>query len=212
MAYSVISRFQKTDITNNGALLDNVWEDCEEVPLSLFDGEPAPLHLVTTVKTFWTENYLYIGFAGTFDTLHFVKKLPTGEKTGKTYRLWAFDDVMECFIGPEARVNKMYREFEVSPDSRWIDIAVDASGERCRTDMNWQSRLIAKSSVDSEQKVWTVVMQIPWSAFDHRPQHGETWHCNFYRSMPDETFLLAWSPVGKPDFHQPEKFGDIVFE
>jgi len=210
MPYSIISRFKQADITNNGTLLDSVWNDCEEVRLSMFDGEPAPLHLVTTVKTFWTENYLYMGFTGTFDTLHFVRNLPIGERSGKTYRLWVFDDVMECFIAPEAISKKAYREFQVSPDSRWIDISID--GEKRKFDMNWQSHFIARSSVDSEQKVWTAVMQIPWSAFDHKPRHGEIWHCNFYRSTPDMKFLLAWSPVGKPDFHQPEKFGDIVFE
>jgi hypothetical protein len=155
---------------------------------------------------------LYVGFIGKFDSLKVVSYLPVGEKTGKTYRLWAFDDVVEIFIGPEAKTHRQYREFEVSPDSRFIDLDMDAQSSQLKPDFHWQSHFIGKSHIDNTQKLWTCVMQIPWSAFDHKPQHGETWHCNFYRNTPDLSVLLAWSPVHKKAFHQPEKFGEILFE
>jgi hypothetical protein len=46
------------------------------------------------------------------------------------------------------------------------------------------------------------------------PKPGEVWRANFYRfnrdtGQPPE--LLSWSPTIWPGFHQPARFGHLIF-
>lgn len=209
-----LSIHMQEEIRNDGSLSDPVWSLCPPVDLGTYDGSAAPEALRTSVRSCWTDGFIYFGFRGCFSSLRMApRELRADEKTGKTFRLWELSDVFELFIDPSAKETKIYREFQVSPDSRWIDIAIDASGEVRRTDFGWVSGMIARSTVDYENKRWESIMQIPQGAFSEKARKGSVWNANFYRisGPPDACSYLAWAPVHRIDFHQPELFGDLLF-
>jgi hypothetical protein len=186
----------------------------EAVMLRLFDGSPPPHYLATGVSSFWNEENLWFWFTGSYGTLKTApRESAVDNVSGKTMLLWENSDVYEVFIGPDARRKGLYREFQVAPDSRWIDISIDSSGERRIADFKWNSGMKAISRIDGEKKIWESVFQIPCNAFPQSPRRGDCWHCNFYRisGRTGEESYLSWSPVFEINFHRPDFFGTIVF-
>lgn len=64
-------------------------------------------------------------------------------------------------------------------------------------------------------KEWESYLVIPTSLFDEISLEGQTYHANFYKcgdGLPQPHFL-AWSTIDlpKPNFHQPQFFGEINF-
>ena len=72
---------------------------------------------------------------------------------------------------------------------------------------------------------WTSTYFIPWAVFlpEFQPRSGvpwPLWRFNFYRydypAGPNESFdnyeLSAWSPTHSPSFHEPSRFGVVIFE
>ena len=176
--------------------------------LSNFDGTPCAEGLATSVQTAWSDSFFYCKFEGKYKSLVLA---PESSK-GKTMRLWEKSDVFELFVSPDC--NRKYREFQVAPDGKFIDIAIDAENPQKRiSDFNWNSGF--SNITTASNHLWTSILIIPWSAFKGTaPKAGEEWRINFYRivSPLTDTKYLAWSPVGKIDFHQPEKFGKIIFQ
>ena len=131
-------------------------------------------------------------------------------ENGKTFKLWAISEVCEIFIS-HAEL-EFYREFEFAPDGRFLDIAIENRvGER-KTDFNWVSNLEYKSKIYDEY--WEGFVFIPWTAFGGKaPNLGDIWHGNFYRILTrdEKELYLAWNPVYKINFHQPQYFGEILF-
>lgn len=210
--YDLSSCYRNQDILNDGSLSASQWRGCPPVFLSFYDGRPVPSGLETEIRSFWTGGYVYFGYQGRFDSLRVAPDEVEVEKdSGKTHRLWELSDVYEVFIGPEARQTRRYREFQVAPDSRWIDIAIDAGGKERKTDFTWKSGFCARSKV--EDGIWSAVFQIPFQCFNAYPGEEMAWHCNLYRisGPPGECSYLAWSPVMIVNFHQPHRFGTISF-
>lgn len=172
-----------------------------------YDGSPCPESLATYVQTAWDDSSLYCKFEGKYDSL----VLAPESSTGKTMRLWEKSDVFELFVSPDC--NRKYREFQVAPDGKFIDLAIDAEKDERVSDFDWKSGFCNQTV--SSSNLWTSILTIPWSAFKGTaPQVNEEWRVNFYRivSPVAGTKYLAWSPVGKIAFHQPEKFGKLIFQ
>ncbi len=180
------------------------------------DGSVPPPEIETRVKVLWNSSFLFVIFEGKFQELRLAHDLGRDPKTGESYFLWEHSDVYEIFIGPDARRERRYKEFQVSPDSRWLDYDVKKNGNEVIGDEQWFSGFRCRSVIDEQQKTWDAVMEIPWKAFGADRKSKCEWNCNFYRASGkfhgDE--LLAWSPTGKGDraFHKPEKFGRLIFE
>ncbi|MBP7460617.1 MAG: carbohydrate-binding family 9-like protein [Candidatus Delongbacteria bacterium] len=193
---------------------DQFWEDCQGVALNMYDGSLPPDHWKTSVQSFWSRDAIYIRFKGCYDQLRIAPaEIQPDSLTGKTHQLWDLSDVYEVFTGPEAKKSGIYKEFQVSPDSRRVDIALDASSEERRSDFNWISGMEAISQVDPQQQIWIGLFRIPFSAFNRTPDPDLIWNINFYRigGEPDQQFFMAWAPVHQIAFHQPHKFGRIHF-
>lgn len=209
----IFSQYIKED---HSSLLAYISEKCSnQVELYLYDGSDAPLGLKTTVCSFWSDNFIYFIFKGNYIGLRTAKlDAKTDEKSHKTFSLWDLSDVYEVFIGPDAKKSRKYKEFQVAPDSRQIDISIDASSANRKTDFLWQSGMKAESIIDSGAKIWNAVIKIPVSAFERHPCDETIWNCNFYRISGEDNnkSYLAWCPVGQIAFHQPDKFGEICFE
>ena len=215
MDFTIKSVYSNNDIEVNGTLIDPIWERTRAVELvNNSDGTSPKESLRALVRSFWTDKYLYFGLEANYEELFLApENAETDPKTGKTWRLWDISDVFEIFIGPDSKKTRIYREFQVSPDSRWIDIAIDASKPERTADFDWSSGMKAKSTIDYVAKKWYSVLQFPFTAFDKTPIEKEIWNLNFYRmaGTPDKRQLFAWSPTFIDRFHKPEKFGNIIF-
>lgn len=73
---------------------------------------------------------------------------------------------------------------------------------------------------DPHPLVWTVAARIPVSMFENflgpiGDLSGQTWRANFYKCADESSHPHwgAWSNIGQRlDFHQPDRFGELVFE
>ena len=196
------------------------FEIIDDAPGSVYllnaDGTVPPREIETKVNVFWNPAFFFVLFRGQYIELRTARSQPIEAKTGKTLFLWEHSDVYEMFIGADARRTRIYKEFQIGPDSRRLDIYVDNRDGTVKGDFNWVSGFRCVSLVDEKRKTWNGMMEIPWKAFGTSLESNNVWDLNFYRASGryhgDE--LLAWSPVGKGEkiFHQPEKFGRMVFQ
>ncbi|NUN69764.1 MAG: hypothetical protein HUU02_08655 [Bacteroidetes bacterium] len=182
--------------------------------LLMVDGTEPPSTIDTQVGIEWNENGFIVCFRGRFNTLRLAPPVEPSPHQGKTYHLWELSDVYEVFMGVDAARTLRYKEFQVSPDARWIDIDVDKN--LGISNHHWYSGLQCRSVVDQEMKIWSSVIELPWNCFGQHRRTEDHWNINLYRATGafhgDE--LLAWSPTGTGPkcFHRPEHFGTIIFE
>jgi len=181
--------------------------------LLMADGaEPAPA-IDTRVGIEWNDAGFLIYFHGRFEKLRLLPESTQTPPHSKTHRLWELSDVYEIFIGVNASETKRYKEFQVAPDSRWIDI--DVNKQLGISNHFWHSGLRCRSIIDHEIKVWSSIIELPWNCFGLHKRTDDVWNANFYRASGthhgDE--LLAWSPTGYGEkcFHRTEHFGTIRF-
>ena len=165
----------------------------------------------TFYDLYWNDKGFYARFLSFHNgQIKFCPKETEILENGKTFKLWAISEVCEIFIS-HAEL-EFYREFEFAPDGRFLDIAIENRvGER-KTDFNWVSNLEYKSKIYDEY--WEGFVFIPWTAFGGKaPNLGDIWHGNFYRILTrdEKELYLAWNPVYKINFNQPQYFGEILF-
>jgi hypothetical protein len=215
MVFEIRSSFCDHEIKVDGTLNDPIWAKARSAELvNNSDGTSAKDSYKTLVRSCWTNDNLYFALEAGFEELFLASPdAETDPKSGKTWTLWDLSDVFEIFIGPNSKSTKKYREFQVSPDSRWIDIIIDASGPERKADFEWISGMEAKSILNHETKKWVSILRFPFTAFDCKPKEFDTWNLNFYRmaGKPENRILFAWSPTFTYRFHIPEKFGNLVF-
>ena len=186
------------------------------ISLSMADGGSPPPSLRTSAVTFYTDEYLVILFEGSFATLREAPPVKNTDVTRKTPMLWETADVFEFFVGSGARVMQSYREFQVAPDGRWLDLSVLHQDGKIVGDDSWHSGCRCSSFVDIERKTWRSLLQIPWTSLGEEPPANANWRCNYYRASGrfhgDQ--LLAWSPtgIGPGCFHRTEHFGTLVIQ
>jgi hypothetical protein len=199
------------------SLSDAAFSDSWNTPasgiLSYAGGNPALTHLHTEIRSFWSPEFLFVLFSASYARLRLAPKGYPTESSGKTMKLWEISDVLECFVGTNTAATLRYKEFQVAPDGRWIDIAIDRKTNPDSGDMAWISGGQFVSFLDETKHVWRVAMQIPWTSMETTPSPDIPLDCNFYRATGtfhgDE--LLAWSPTGYgPNcFHRVETFGKM---
>ena len=210
--YTIKCNFHNVKFDSPLEAKEYLFSDVSMITLNNYDGKVNIPELETKASLFHTEKLLYAGFSAKYESIKPNKDCNKNLKNGKTYFLWQLEDVVELFIGPDAKLKREYKEFQVSPFSKKIDINIKFKSEKPEADFGWNSGFNACSWIEEKEKTWYSVLQIPFEAFDRIPLDGEKWYCNFYRCSPDMKILLAWSPVYKPDFHQPEMFGELLFE
>jgi hypothetical protein len=130
MIFEIKSSYSDHEIKIDGTLNDPIWTKAESVELvNNIDGTAVKDSYRALVRSCWTDNNLYFAFEAGYEELFLAPEdAETDPKSGKTWKLWNLSDVFEVFIGPNSRNTKKYGEFQVSPDSRWVDLTIDASG------------------------------------------------------------------------------------
>ena len=160
----------------------------------------------TEVRSRWTKENLYLLFICPYDELN-LKPNPTS--SAETPRLWNWD-VAEAFIGWDDEHIGRYKEFQVSPQSEWVDLDIDRENPKGQAGMKWNSGYVVKGRIDAQTKVWYGMMRVPFSAIDPRPpQPGRELRIGLFRIAGADSRKqhYAWRPTGGVTFHVPEAFG-----
>jgi hypothetical protein len=172
-------------------------------------GKPTPNHR-TEIRSLWSDKNLYFLFTCPYEQLH-LKENPS--KTDETNKLWEWD-VAEVFIGADFKNIRQYKEFQVSPQSEWVDLHIDRDKPSPEGGWKWNAdgyKVLGR--IDAGKKIWYGEMRIPISSIDQASaKPGGEMRINFYRLQgpPPERKGIAWQPTGQRSYHVPEAFGRIV--
>ena len=170
-------------------------------------GQPVPGHR-TEIRSRWTDKNLYLLFIAPYAELYVKPDPATGADTNK---LWDWD-VSEAFIGTDFKDIKKYKEFQVSPQGEWVDLAIDRGTNPPTHDTTWNSGYEVKAKVDRNAHVWYGAMRIPLESLGiNAPKNGTEARLNLYRCQgPTEgRKYINWQPVNNESFHTPEAFGRL---
>jgi hypothetical protein len=134
--------------------------------------------------------------------------------------LWE-EEVVEVFVQGNPS-HPSYIELEVNPLGAMLDIFLLDIRKPIPYE-SWNSARLkwavqVDGTVDGQpgDKGWTCEIALPFedvvTAPNLPPKPGDRWRLNLYRvdSKPTKAGL-AWSPTGRPDFHVPSMFGELVF-
>lgn len=149
------------------------------------------------------------------------------------------EEVVELFIDPDGD-GANYVEIEVNSLNTVFDLLVTKalrSGGQGRPEWSPEGLATAvgvtgtlNDPADTDEG-WVAELALPWAALgtdlldvpgdrDLPPAPGDSWRVNLYRYERPRTAAgvesgdieySAWSPVGRVDFHAPERFGVVVF-
>lgn len=160
---------------------------------------------------------LYIAFTCNDQDIH-------SSFTKRDEHLWK-EEAVEVFIDTDESNPNHYVEIEVSPknvlyDSYIVDPKnIDVEETRKYNLKGIQTAVQVDGTTGNRKdadRQWTVEMAIPFAeiAKDFHPDQLKeaAWRINFYRINRDASplQLMAWSPT-QGSFHQPGKFGRIIF-
>lgn len=185
------------------------WKDAKGIALDhSILGKPDPT-VASEARSRWTKKYLYFLFWGPYDTLHLK---PNPDTQHDTQHLWNYDD-FELYLGSNFQNINLYHEFEISPQSEYLDMAIDAT--RARPGWNdeylWNSGMTVKSRIEQGKKIWYGEMRIPIAAVDKRPAKiGNEFRADVFRLQHTghgRGHFLAWRATGEWMPHHPDKFG-----
>lgn len=180
------------------------WEKVEPVFLRENITGLAPRQR-TWFKTTWNENGLFVFF-------HAEDTEPWATLTEHDAPLYN-EEVVEVFLDPAGDLES-YFEIEVNPLNTVCDLVLRRTADGYRKDFGWHCKGL-RSSAGAGPGFWTVELAIPFSSLGCRPPDaGCAWRVNFFRidrpkNEPWE--LSAWSPTGRPLFHEPHRFGALQF-
>jgi hypothetical protein len=172
-------------------------------------GQPIP-GAPTEIRSRWTNNNLYLFYICPYDDLNLK---PDPNAAAETNQLWNWD-VAEAFLGADDEHIGRYKEFEVSPQSEWVDLDIDRDNPRGQAGIAWNSGFTVKARIDSQAKIWYGAMKIPWRSIDTRPpQKGRELRIGLYRIAGHEPRkYYAWRPTGAKSFHVPKAFGTLLLK
>lgn len=202
----------------DGLISPAVWDQAQPVSLPLADtgGEPAQ---PSEVRLLYDDNYLYVAF-------HCVDDEIWGTLTNRDDHVCS-EEAVEIFISPTGD-ERFYHEIEVSPLNTIYDLYI-LNDPRCEPPIRFIEEwdcLDLKTAIHVEgelnsrtgnDKYWNCEMAIPFAemhaAPNLPPKPGDRWRMNLYRIDRRRTGdeYCSWSRVGEINFHQPSKFGDLVF-
>jgi hypothetical protein len=169
-------------------------------------GKVVPNHR-TEVRSRWTDKNLYLLFVAPYEQLNLKPDPSTADDTNK---LWEWD-VAEAFIGTDFEDIKKYKEFQVSPQGEWVDLAIDRGTKPPTHDTGWDSGYEVEARIDRQARVWYGAMRIPLASIGLAARRGAEARINLYRCQgPTEgRKYINWQPVNNETFHTPEAFGRL---
>ena len=170
-------------------------------------GAVVPGHR-TEIRSRWTPKNLYLLFVCPYEALYLRPEPATHTETNK---LWEWD-VAEVFVGSDFEEIRRYKEFQVSPQGEWVDLAIDLGAQPPAFDWLWNSGFEVRARLHRAARVWYGEMRIPLHAIDGRsPRAGLEMRINFYRIQgpPTNRRWINWQPVKADSYHTPAAFGRL---
>jgi len=174
-------------------------------------GKPAPFE--TEARITYDDAFIYFAF-------RCVDTNVWSTRSKRDMHLWE-EEVVEAFI-QGSPTHPSYIELEVNPlgamlDIFLLDIRKPIPYESWNsTRLKWAVQVDGTVDGQPGDKGWTCEIALPFedvvTAPNLPPKPGDRWRLNLYRgdSKPERAGL-AWSPTGRPDFHVPSMFGELVF-
>jgi hypothetical protein len=138
------------------------------------------------------------------------------------------EDVAEVFLQTD-EAHPVYLEYEISPLGYELPLLVSNSGAEFHGWLGWrmegERRTRRATAVRGGRKGpgasvegWTAEFFLPFALFagmcNVPPSPGARWRGNLYRIDYDHppSTRWAWSPVSGKSFHEPARFGTLVFD
>ena len=204
---------QDFEVTGKGE--NAAWRNSDWTPLARRqpDGHPYDARF----KMLYSDTGLYFLMDATDRTL-------TATMTEDFMDLWN-EDVFEVFLWTDERY-PVYFEYEISPLNRELPIIIPNFGGQFLGWRPWhyeRNRLTRKATSTSGGPKephasidgWRAEFFIPYALLrplqNVPPKPGTVWRANFYRMDHDGGKRTQWGWVPLENFHEYEKFGDLVF-
>lgn len=191
---------------------DPAWSGASQTVVTKYwSGKTAPDSRQFSARLLWSDTALYVRFEASQGEPLVVSEKP--DLTKKVVGLWD-RDVCEIFIAPDTSQKNKYFEFEIAPTGEWIDLAIEVTSQKRKTDLEYKSGMTSAAKIEKDKVIMAI--KIPWKAFGVvRPKIGDVWLGNLFRCVGKGKTrgYLAWQPTktAKPNFHVPEKFGEFEF-
>jgi hypothetical protein len=205
------------DIRIDGRLDEADWSAARGVTLQFPWGSQTGAKQKTVVKLLWDDRNLYLGY----DCEDAEITAVYNTRDDPTYK----DDCVEIFISPNLQKIDLYYGLEMNCRAVLYDYfyvfkrslikRFDMRDVKLATDL----RGTLNVSGDSDEG-WSLEVSIPLENFkdltgDIPPRPGTSWRINLNRwdGVEPHRRLSIWSPSGleRPDPHNPERFGILVF-
>jgi len=202
-----------TPIRVDGRLDDAAWTAAQPITRFVDNTSGAASSYATEARMLYDDTFLYFAFRCADENVW-------ATLNKRDAHLWT-EEVVEVFLQADPS-QKSYIELEVNPLGAMIDIFLLDIRKPLHYE-SWNSEKLkwavqVDGTVDGNpgDKGWTCEIALPLEdvvpAPHTPPKPGDRWRVNLYRVEKRPTAaLLAWSPTGKPNFHMPEMFGEIVF-
>ena len=204
-------------ITVDGKLDEGVWSRTEPVKLSAKNGgEPKQ---PTTVRILRDDQFIYFAYDCMDTNIWSTLK----ERDEPLYN----EEVVEVFIDTDGD-GRGYLELEVNPlNVLWDGFILNTASKRVGI-LAWNSFAIkwavhldgTLNDPSDKDKGWSVELALPlkdiYTAPNNPPKAGDKWRLNLYRiDLPEGAGKpgdpAAWSPVSGRTFHDPDRFGEVIF-
>lgn len=207
-----------------GHWTDPIWSAADTVAVDQFHPRSTDHRPITRASVLYDTDHLYVRFEVED---RYVRCVHAGYQ-----QMVCLDSCVEFFVRPGAAGG--YFNFEVNcggslllyyiEDWRRVPggfagyTTVDAAlGEHVKILHSLPPR-VDPEIVDPVR--WFVMLTIPLSvlrayAAFAGPSHGDVWSGNFYKcgDRTSHPHWASWSPIGERlDFHQPERFGQLLFD
>jgi cellulose/xylan binding protein with CBM9 domain len=205
-------------IAVDGRLDEDDWQACESLELVGYN-EGVLLKQPTQCRLLWDDTFLYISWHCT-DTDIWSTMIVRDEPLYN-------EEVVEVFINPDGD-RETYLELEVNPLGALWDGFILSSGGSRHGILAWNSSVLKRgvwlegtlNDPGDSDGFWSVELAVPLAELRTAPhippRNGDSWRINLYRiDMPGRDQELAeygaWSPVSGDSYHDPDRFGRIIF-
>lgn len=203
----------------DGQLDEPAWRRAPQTEKWVNPSDGSEAALETWARVLWDDEALYVGIYAEDSAI-------SATMTERDQHLWE-EEVVEIYLDP-GNDGRNYLELQINPNNAVFDAVFARATQR---DVESASRFTLEgleSAVhidgtlndDSDtDRSWTAEVRIPWTSLPDIEEHlpianNAQIRANFYRydrSRGATATHFAWSPVGPGSFHQPERFGTLIF-
>ena len=212
-----------TEVPLSHDVLGTAWSDAGELSVDSYPWFKSGQKEATKAHMLYDESAIYVQFL--CDDKHIY-----ADHTEVNSSVCQ-DSCVEFFAQPIPQVDKRYFNLEINCCGNfllgWGKNIEEISGNFVDPELSTAHLKIAASvpgptkQESPEDDGWSVAVEIPFELLSQlsgrqiQPTRGTIWRANFYRCGGRTNQQYAcWNHIGTPvpDYHQPEFFGELVFD